>query len=148
MFLLSVVGILIAGYLWKMHATPELIPCGRGRGCETVALSPYSRFPYGTGLPIAAWGTLGYIGLTVLSLLRMMHLPTRILKPVWILQGAGLITGMCASVLLTIIQAVIIKAFCKWCLASEVIMSFMLIVFIVEWRAWQSDTNQTRKSPS
>lgn len=140
---LSIIGILIAGYLWKLHATPELIPCGRSGGCATVALSPYSRFPVGTGLPIAAWGTAGYIGLLILSVIRMFPLSTTLSRLVQKLQGLGLLGGMLASLILMYIQAVVIHAFCKWCLASEVVMAFMLIVFIVEWRGQRQTGRQT-----
>jgi len=143
---LSIIGILIAGYLWKLHATPELIPCGRSGGCATVALSPYSRFPVGTGLPIAAWGTAGYIGLLVLSIVRMLPLSAQLTRGAQILQGLGLLGGVLASVILMYIQAVIIQAFCKWCLASEVVMAFMLIVFIVEWRGQRQSGRQTLPS--
>jgi len=139
---LSIIGILIAGYLWKLHATPELIPCGRSGGCATVALSPYSRFPVGTGLPIAAWGTAGYIGLLILSVIRMTPLSQKLSRLVQSLQGLGLLGGMLASVILMYIQAVVIHAFCKWCLASEVVMAFMLIVFIVEWRGQRQTGRQ------
>ena len=142
-FALSMIGILIAGYLWKLHATPELIPCGRSGGCATVALSPYSRFPVGTGLPIAAWGTAGYIGILGLSLIRFLPLDPRLTKLAQALQGLGLFAGMTASLILTYIQAVVIHAFCKWCLASEVVMAFMLIVFIVDWRAQRQSGGQT-----
>lgn len=140
---LSIIGILIAGYLWKLHATPELIPCGRSGGCETVALSPYSRFPVGTGLPIAAWGTAGYIALLVLSIARLLPLPNKWTRVARTLQGLGLIGGTAASVILMYIQAVVIHAFCKWCLASEVVMGFMLIVYIVDWRAQRQSGGQT-----
>lgn len=142
-FALSVIGILIAGYLWKLHATPELIPCGRSGGCATVALSPYSRFPVGTGFPIAAWGTAGYIGILVLSCIRMLPLSSKLIRLAQSLQGLGLVAGMSASLVLTYIQAVIIHAFCKWCLASEVVMAFMLIVYIVEWRGQRQSGRQT-----
>ena len=140
---LSIIGILIAGYLWNLHATPELIPCGRSGGCATVALSPYSRFPVGTGLPIAAWGTAGYIGLLILSVIRLLPLPTQLTRVAHSLQGLGLIAGVLASVILMYIQAVVIHAFCKWCLASEVVMAFMLIVYIVEWRGQRQSGRQT-----
>ena len=139
---LSIIGILIAGYLWKLHATPELIPCGRSGGCQTVALSPYSRFPVGTGLPIAAWGTAGYIGLLILSAVRMLPLPIKVNRLVQTLQGLGLLGGMGASLILMYIQAIVIRAFCKWCLASEVVMAFMLIVYIVDWRAQRQSRGQ------
>ncbi len=145
-FALSIIGILIAGYLWKLHATPELIPCGRSGGCASVALSPYSRFPVGTGLPIAAWGTAGYIGILMLSCIRMMPLPPKLVHVAQTLQGLGLVAGMTASLILTYIQAAIIHAFCKWCLASEVVMAFMLIVYVVEWRGQRQSGRQTLPS--
>jgi uncharacterized membrane protein len=51
--------------------------------------------------------------------------------------------GVLASVILMYIQARVIQAFCKWCLASEVVMAFMLIVYIVEGRGQRQSGRQT-----
>ncbi|MDX1932491.1 MAG: vitamin K epoxide reductase family protein, partial [Capsulimonadales bacterium] len=56
-FILSLIGLFVAGYLWYMHANPQDIPCGGSHGCADVANSKYSQFPWGIGPPVAACST-------------------------------------------------------------------------------------------
>ncbi|MBC7805619.1 MAG: hypothetical protein H7145_05655, partial [Akkermansiaceae bacterium] len=74
-FVLSVIGIFVAGYLWYLHATHADIPCGLSNGCEMVAASKYARFPEGSTGPwyVAAWGTIGYLGFATLSFVRTLQ---------------------------------------------------------------------------
>lgn len=131
-FVLSLVGLLVAAYLWKMHATPQYIPCGISRGCETVANSPYSQFPPGVGPPIAAYGVFGYIALAGLAFLRT--LPS--LRPrdgvLLGLSVAGAAFGLGASLWLTYLELYVIKAICKWCMASQGIIAAIFLLTIVE----------------
>ncbi|MFM7322493.1 MAG: vitamin K epoxide reductase family protein [Armatimonadota bacterium] len=134
LFLLSMVGLIISGYLWKMHATPSQIPCVRGGGwdCRTVAESPYSQFPMGSGPPVAAWGFAGYLALAALAFLRT--LPTFASRDRILLAGivAGASFAAAASLTLTWVQLVLIKAKCIWCFASEAIVFSLLILSVVE----------------
>ncbi len=134
LFLLSLVGLLVSGYLWKMHATPSLIPCVRGGGwdCRTVAESPYSQFPMGSGPPVAAWGFAGYLLLATLSFLRT--LPSMRSRDGLLLGGivAGSAFAAAASLALMYVQLFLIKAKCIWCFASEAIVFHLLILSAVE----------------
>ena len=131
----SLLGIVVAGYLWFMHAHPADIPCGPSHGCETVANSRYSRFPFGSGPPVAAWGTLAYIGLTVMAFLRTMPGSLgrdRVLLGL-ITLGAGI--GTFASLYLTYLEIAVIHALCKWCLGSQIIIAVVFVCACADlWR--------------
>ena len=129
----SLLGVLVAGYLWFMHAHPADIPCGPSHGCETVANSKYSQFPFGSGPPVAAWGTLGYLVFTVLAFMRTLPGSVsrdRLLLGLIVL-GAGL--GTAASLGLTYLEIAVIHAICKWCLGSQIIIA---VVFVCA--AWET----------
>jgi uncharacterized membrane protein len=135
-FVFSLIGLLIAGYMWYMHAYPADIPCGPSRGCETVANSPYSRFPPGSGPPVAMFGTLGYLAITVLSFLRTqtpehggVDRDRRLLA--LILLGASF--GLAASLWLTYVEIFWIKAICKWCMGSQFVMLLLFGTVLTEW---------------
>jgi uncharacterized membrane protein len=131
-FVLSLVGLLIAAYLWKMHATPSLIPCVKGGGCATVAASPWSQFPKGTGPPVAAWGTLGYLALAGLSFLRTLPSLLRFTPIFRALVIAGALFGTLASLGLTWLELFVIKAICAWCMGSQGLIVVILVVSIVD----------------
>ena len=132
LFVLSLAGLLIAGYLWFLHATHGDVPCGGSAGCDKVAQSPYARFPARTGPFVAAYGTLGYIGLTLLSFLRTLGggpARDRFLLRLIVL-GAGI--GTVFSLYLTYLELNVIHAICKWCVASQALIIGILIAGIAE----------------
>ena len=132
LFVLSLIGLLIAAYLWKMHATPSMIPCVKGGGCATVAASPWSQFPKGTGPPVAAWGTAGYLALAGLSFLRTMPSLRRFTALFRALVIAGALFGTLASLGLTYLELYVIKAICAWCMGSQVLIAVVLGIAIVD----------------
>ena len=132
MFVLSLAGLLIAGYLWFLHATHGDVPCGGSSGCDKVAQSPYARFPARTGPYVAAYGTLGYVGLTVLTFLRTLGggpARDRVLLGLIVL-GAGI--GTVFSLYLTYLELNVIQAICKWCVASQALILAVLVAGVVE----------------
>ena len=131
-FVLSLVGLLVAAYLWKMHATPQYIPCGVSRGCADVANSPWSQFPPGVGPPIAAYGFCGYLALAVLAFLRT--LPSLAGRDPLLrgLSVAGAAFGLAASLWLTYLELFVIKAICKWCVGSQVIIAVVFVLTLAD----------------
>jgi uncharacterized membrane protein len=132
-FIFSLLGLLIAGYLWWSHSHPQDIPCGGSHGCHDVALSPYSRFPVGWGPPVAMYGTIGYFILLVLAVLRTLprtDARERVLVGLGLLVAAG---GTAFSLYLTYAEAFLIKAWCKWCVGSQFIILIILALTAVEW---------------
>lgn len=134
-FMLSLVGLMVAGYLWKMHANPADIPCGGGNECETVANSPYSRFPTGSGPPVAMYGTLGYLAILTLSFLRTLGSPAR-LGPrdttLLVLLTAAAAFGTAASLYLTTMELTVIHAICRWCIGSQVIIGVVFALAVAD----------------
>jgi uncharacterized membrane protein len=143
-FILSVFGLMVAAYLWNTHSHPQDIPCGLTHGgCVDVANSPYSRFPIGSGPPVAAYGTFGYLLLIILSVLRttpQTHASDR--KLLGLSLGVALF-GMAASVYLTLMEAFKIHAYCQWCLISQGIMAGVFILRLTEWFTWRGPLHKT-----
>jgi len=124
--LLSLVGFFISLYLWLWKVgIIGTIACGDG-GCETVQLSEYAYF---FGVPVAFFGMLAYAALIGLSLLG--------LQPRWrdrpgptvglvLVAGAGvLFTGY-----LTYLEAAVIHAWCRWCVASAVVIALVFLAAV------------------
>ena len=143
-FLCSLVGLLVAGYLWQMHSHPSDIPCGGSGGCETVANSIYSRFPSAVGPPVAALGTLGYIGLIALSFARTLPALAKQNRALLLLVIAGAAGGSLFSLYLTWLEVYKIGAICKWCLASQTIIILVCGLAITEWVQMAQQNRRTK----
>ena len=116
MALLSLAGVFIALYLYlhKLGIIGQLA-CGTG-GCETVQLSPYSRF---LGIPVPLIGLGGYGTLLFLSL-RALQQPDDARWPQLLLWLAGIGVGF--SAYLTYLELFVIHAICRWCVGSAIVI--------------------------
>ena len=119
---LSLLGLIIATYmyLYKIGAIGSLA-CGAG-GCETVQLSPQARF---LGVEVALIGILGY---AVILAVAMAGLQPRFASAAWpgqlllfLSTGAVLFTAY-----LTYLELFVIHAICRWCVGSAVVI---LLIF-------------------
>ncbi|HEX5004882.1 MAG TPA: vitamin K epoxide reductase family protein [Gemmatimonadales bacterium] len=128
--LLSLAGMLISAYLWMFkHGYIGTLACGTG-GCETVQLSPYSRF---MGVDVALLGFAAYAVLFGLAMLGLQpswagrREPTR---AALLLAGGGvLFAGY-----LTWLELFVIHAICRWCVASAVIILLVLVLTLLDHR--------------
>jgi uncharacterized membrane protein len=128
--LLSLIGLLISAYLY-LYTIGKIgtLACGSG-DCETVQMSPWSRF---AGLDVSLIGILGYAGLLVVSLaalqpgLATQRWPTTLL--LW-LAGAGVVF----TAYLTYLELFVIEAVCRWCVGSAVIIVGILIAALLDQR--------------
>ncbi len=147
-FVFSLVGLLIAGALWNWHSHPQDIPCGISHGCEDVANSIYSRLPVGTGPPIAMYGTLGYLAILILSLLRAAQSSVAPSARDRVLRGLitlGALFGTAFSLRLTYMEISpdYIHAICKWCMASQAIILLLLGLSIADIVSARRNTTST-----
>ena len=128
--LLSLAGLFVAAYLYlyKIGKIGTLV-CGTG-GCETVQLSPQSRF---LGIEVSLYGVAGYSLLLVLSLLSLQA-PAGRRSPPGLLLLLLSTTGVLFSGYLTYLELFVIHAVCRWCVASAVIITLILVVAILDWR--------------
>lgn len=113
----ALIGVFIATYLllYKLGAFGSVL-CGTG-GCETVQNSPWAYF---LGVPVAAWGLLGY-----LAILGAALAGTRpgIVHQRWVSLALLALTTLALlfSVYLSILEEFVIHAWCQWCIASAVL---------------------------
>ena len=126
---MGVAGLSLAGlfvsvylYLYKIGMIGTLA-CGTG-GCETVQLSPQSRF---LGVEVALIGVIGYALLLVLAMLALQprfagpSLPSRLLT-----LGAGL--AVLFTGYLTFLELFVIHALCRWCVTSAVLITAIFLL--------------------
>jgi uncharacterized membrane protein len=124
--LLSLVGLLIAGYL-TMYKLGYLgvIQCTIG-GCEKVQTSVYSQF---LGQPVSLWGMGAYLTLLVIALLGVQP---RFAGERWValsLFGVSAV-GVVFSAYLTYLEAFVIHAWCQWCVISAILITLIFLLSI------------------
>jgi uncharacterized membrane protein len=122
--LLSLVGLLLALYLWLYKiGVIGTLQCGAG-GCDQVQTSRYAAL---FGIPVAFYGVVGYAALLAVALLglRPAFLGDR---RVTLALGALATGGVAFSLYLTYLELFVIRAICRWCVASAVIVAVIWVV--------------------
>jgi uncharacterized membrane protein len=105
---LDAVGLVIAMYLSTVELRGDLPYCGPLHGCETVALSPYSRI---AGVPVAVFGVVLSLSLLLLALAWIRSGRLALLAAHY---GLSLV-GVVFEVYFTYLEVVVIGAVCVWC---------------------------------
>jgi uncharacterized membrane protein len=121
--IVALVGLVDSVYLTVHHLTAVPVPCSIIEGCETVLTSPYAEI---AGIPLAAFGAVAYFAAFSLALLAAFG--NRLM---WILFGAQVIMMALFTAWLIYLQAVVIGAFCQFCLLSAATSLTLLILFVV-----------------
>ena len=126
----ALAGLFVSAYLWlyKLGAIGT-ISCGTG-GCETVQLSPQSRF---MGVEVAAIGVVGYLvllGLTLASLQPRWSGNVRLVQLIALLAGGAVLF----TLYLKYLELFVIHAICRWCVASAVLIVVFFALIILELR--------------
>jgi uncharacterized membrane protein len=125
---LSLAGLLVSVYLllYKLGVTGPLV-CGAGGGCEQVQASRWAEL---LGIPVAAYGVAGYLVLLGVSLagLRAPWIERR--EPTnWLVILSGI--GVAFSLYLTYLELFVIRAICRWCLVSAVLITAVFVVSLL-----------------
>lgn len=118
---LSLVGAGIAGYLSWRHAVGGPIACGGSGGCDIVNASRYAYF---LGVPVAYLGLGLYGTLLGLALVQLLYPRAQAWLPVMVLALAAAGAGF--SLYLTAMEVFVIRAICRWCVASQVVILLIL----------------------
>jgi len=138
--LLTLVGLLVATYLWlyKIGMLGQL-QCGTG-SCELVQASRYAEL---FGLPVALYGVGGYAALFAVGLagLQPRFAADRRLAR---LLAALATVGFAFTSYLTGIELFVLHAICRWCVASAAIMTTVWLLSLAELRATRSGTAPSR----
>jgi uncharacterized membrane protein len=118
----SIIGFLDALYLSYARYTSSDIACSLMDGCNVVAASEYAVM---LGVPLAYAGVLFYIGMIVLLGLIWRRVHTKLVKDALLIFATF---GALSSIYFIYVQAVLIGAFCMYCIISAII-TFLLLGF-------------------
>lgn len=118
----ALAGLADAVYLTVHHFTAEPVPCSIISGCETVLTSSYAEI---AGIPLAAFGAAAYFAAFSLALLSAFGNRTA-----WTLFGIQSLLMGTFTAWLIYLQAVVIGAFCQFCLISAATTFTMLALYL------------------
>jgi uncharacterized membrane protein len=121
---LAYAGFVVSAYLTIVHYRGYVSPCYVVQGCETVQTSRYSVV---LGVPVALAGAL-FFGLLFYLAVGLLRRPT-----LWLVRAFKVLAslGALAMIPLFLLQAIVLKAFCSYCLVTEVLMVSIWIVSFV-----------------
>lgn len=123
-FILSLVGLAVASFLFYEYNVAGTIVCPTGQGCDIVRVSPYSRF-FGISIPVL--GIVFYLVMSVLAVLRTQVFSFRIHSLQLLIAALGVGFG----IYLTYLEVFVIGAICFWCVLSFIISITVLLSVIV-----------------
>jgi len=122
MGVLTVVGLLIAGYLTYIHYRGIQPLCFAHGGCERVQASSYAKL---AGVPVALLGLVGYAALA--GTLALRNESARLAGVLITVVGVGF------SGYLTYRELFTIHAICQWCVASAVVMTVLCVLSVLRY---------------
>jgi len=133
---LSLVGIIIAGYLAYVEVNQVEAVCGPVGNCNTVQQSSYATL-FGF-LPVGVLGLLGYLAIIITWLAGLLDLNryNRLFKlAMWLFT----LFGTLFSIYLTFLEPFVIGATCMWCLSSAVIMTILFLLATMQLNQPETD---------
>ena len=121
---LAIVGFVDAAYLTATHYAAAPVFCGSSGGCETVLTSAYATVG---PVPIALVGAI-YYGVASLAAWTPI--------PVWSRRTALFLvvltgTGLAVSGILFWLQATVLEAWCRFCLASAAVTALLFVTALL-----------------
>lgn len=129
--LLSLVGLFIAGYmlLYKLGWIGALA-CGVAGSCNVVQASSWAVF---LEIPVPAWGVGGYTALLIVALAGIQPGLAGDRRVGLVVVALGAIAFV-FSAYLTVLEAFVIHAWCRWCVGSAVLATLIFILSLAELR--------------
>ena len=121
--IVALIGLADAVYLVIHHYNAEPVPCGAGFDCEMVLTSPYAEIG---GIPLAAFGAAAYF--VAFSLATLAAFGDR---RMWSLFGVQVTLMTCFAGWLIYLQAMVIHAFCQYCLISAATTVTLFVIYLI-----------------
>ena len=130
---LSIVGIILSGYLAYLHYVPDQLDssfCNISDylSCSTVNKSSYALF---LGVPVAIIGIIGFLLLFYLSISKMPH------ARIALFYSSAL--GSLFMLYLFTAELLIIKAICTFCIA---VLLAICTIFLIAYKAYGRESIQ------
>jgi uncharacterized membrane protein len=119
---ICLIGLADATYLMVQYLTGETAVCGASPDCSKVLSSAYSKV---AGIPVAAFGVLGYFGAFSLATFAAFGY-VRARQIFAFAVGAMFV----ATLWLLFVQAFLLHAFCRYCLFSAALV-FVLAALVI-----------------
>jgi uncharacterized membrane protein len=130
---LTVLGLGVAAYLAYVEISHVEAVCGPVGQCNVVQSSPYAQI---LGIPVAVLGLLAYAAMMILWLIQ-----ARRAGPQGYLAASALLAltvlATLFSVYLTLLELLVIRAVCAWCLSSAVISTVLMLVVVGAQSGWR-----------
>ena len=124
--ILVVIGLIVSIYMTIYKATSNDALCLGSGDCSTVNASRYSEV---YGIPVASVGIAGYFAILMVHLYERRDKFFKKNGPMMIFGLA--LTGFLFTVYLIYVEAVILKAYCPFCLTSQIAMTLIFIISII-----------------
>ena len=123
---LTVLGLLVSIYMTIFKLTNNENMCIGSHGCSIVNASGYSSI---RGIPVAVLGIVGY--LSILAVLYLEDKPGFFQTNGSMLQFAITLLGFLFTVWLVYLEVAIIKAYCPFCITSQISMTLIFILTVI-----------------
>lgn len=121
---MSFAGFVVALYLTFMHYRGAIPRCYIFKECDVVQTSTYSAV---FGVPVALLGTLFFVVMFYLGIALL----TRYGPKLAIAYRALAYLGALVVIPLFLLQAIVLRAFCVYCLTTEILMLSMWVLSFV-----------------
>jgi uncharacterized membrane protein len=122
----TVLGLLVAIYMTIYKLTNNDSMCLGLGGCSIVNASGYSEV---NGIPVAAVGVVGYVA--ILALFFLERQPGFFQTNGSMLQFGITLTGFLFTVWLIFVEVALLKAYCPFCITSQVAMTIIFILTVI-----------------
>jgi uncharacterized membrane protein len=142
---LALIGAFVSFYLllFKLGVLGTLI-CGAAGGCDIVQSSRYAYF---FGVPVAAWGFVGYLAIFGVAMAGTRpELADRRWVPVALMALTG--GAFLFSVYLSAMSGFVIGAWCQWCLVSASLATLSFFFSVPELQRLRAEPVTGRRSAS
>ena len=125
-FALVILGLLVSIYMTIFKITSNENMCVGSKDCSIVNASRYSEI---NKIPVAVIGVGGYTAL--LAILLLERRPGFIKQNATMLFFALSLLGFFFTVYLIFVEIVLIKAYCPFCITSQVAMTLIFFLSVI-----------------
>lgn len=124
--ILALIGVLVSVYLTlHKYGVIGTLACGAG-SCETVQASKWAVF---MGVPVPVLGLVGYALVLGTALVGLAKPGSRAVALALLVLAGG---ALAFTLYLTYLEAFVIHAWCRWCIASAAITLLISIASLAE----------------
>jgi protein-disulfide isomerase len=137
----GMIGVFASAYLLVDYVFGSGI-CLTGSGCDAVRASPFAH-PF--GIPMPLFGLVFYLAALVMLLATADRFPWPLGRRSALVAWSS--AGVAVMVVLTLIELLVIRAFCSWCLLSGLASLLLAAGAVAAWRTEvESDARDGRSA--